>query len=196
MMTITFAALLSAVLLSTLAASAPIATVVRAYSHETGKWLSLAEEGRITVSNQPASLNFEYLSDDLDNRLVRIQVVKGGESCFVYYNADGTFAVGEPDVDNGNDVFEQVLANTIGSIQVHAIRAVNLHKLRAESVTESEGSAMGSGATEEETSDEDEATTTTATEEVEDCYFGIRNGASEPECFPSHEYAATRFSII
>ena len=186
-MNMTLAALLSTVLvLSTMVASAPVpptATVVSILWREAQKFLSLAGEGQISVSFQGSPLNFQYLNNDPANTLVRIQVVKPGEPCFITYSADKTFAVERP--DNDNDVFQLVVANNIGGFPIFALRAVNLHTLVAEQ--SEEGSASGTGPAE----GEDETTATT-----EECYLGIRNADSEAECFPSEEYAATRFYII
>jgi hypothetical protein len=189
MMNMTLAALLSTVLLSTMVASAPLpptATVVSILWREAQKFLSLAGEGEISVSFHGSPLNFQYLNNDPTNTLVRIQVVKPGEACFITYSADKKFAVERP--ENDNDVFQLVVANNIGGFPIYALRAVNLHTLVAEQ--SEEGSASGTGPA-ERTSDEDETTATT-----EECYFGIRNADSQPECFPSDEYAATRFHII
>lgn len=195
MSSITLSALLSAAVLATLVASAPTVptpTVIATVWRETDRFMSFDEEGKISVGFLPSRLTFQYLNNDVNNQLIRIEAVKAGEPCFVTYSADEQFAVGLP--ENDNDIFELVKANEIGGIPIYAIRAVNVRKLGVTEVVEddTEGSASGSGAAEED----EAATAETVTEPVEECYMGFRNAASEPECFPSEDYAATRFTII
>ena len=83
---------------------------------------------------------------------------------------------------DGNEVFEQVTVGGPHSPFI-ALRVVNTAQPEPES-----GSASGSGETPEE---EKEATASDL-----DCFLGFSSPDSEPMCFPSTNFAETRFQIL
>ena len=168
------------------AAPASQAAICSIFSLETGQFLKFSADGAISADGQfmlpETNLFVQYL---VGNRL-RIESVKTEKQCFLVYE-DGAFKGGSP--VNGNDQFQMV--RVAGNIV--ALRVINPHVTTTTTTDEGSASASGSGETSAvQDIDSEEA----ASEEPEECYLGFSREHSEPKCYSSTEFAATRFLII
>ena len=170
--------------LTALATAAPASlrqeTVCPLLSRETGQFVKFSAAGKITADGhfgaQETNLYVQYIGDDQ----IRIESVKTDldKPCFLTHE-NGMFKGGQP--QNGNEIFEKVHVGERGSNMV-ALRVVNTQPSESAS-----GSASGSGEVPEEAAEEAAS---------EDCFIGFSSSNSEPRCYPSTEFAATRFVFI
>lgn len=138
-----------------------------------------------------------YIEYSINNTL-RMQSVNMNKVCYLIFENE-TFLGGAP--SNDNDIFELVHV----SENIVAFRVVNRNLGNSsEAVNEtaqadSELGETGMQINSESESDEMDTIQTESDESGEqssDCYLGFADTTSEPRCYASIEFAATRFVII